>query len=392
MVNQEELEKVDFELDFPKDCYANHAPEEESRFAPLKRLRNLKLLRHILEKVGKGGKLVVQFDVPKAVANGLKTGVYIRKGGVIVTSERNKVVHWLKEGKSLKRIGSAVTILTFLIDLWSEYALNDKLKQIQEQLQRMEGKIDAEYFARFRSAHDSLKNAFGAVDEDNRVTWFRKSIELFQDARNETFHRLLEIVKKNHAEYIAFHTSRLRNTEELLNIYNNLRSIQDHSDRISHCYRAEARIHERLNEFGNAARLRLEVLDFHLEACEYLMFFGVGGSSYHDLGIVRAAGVDTEKVMHSNGGTELHENMKAISRLFSYSLREKLSSTPADSAFWRMVRTTADYGLAIPDLPGTAAKYLWSLDQESVKNAYRGIEPVLQEMSKQVPAQVFELT
>jgi hypothetical protein len=392
MIDEEALQKVVF----PIDWYLDKTSHEKSRMSALKNVRNPRLLGHVLEKVSKGGKLMVQFDVPKAIECGLKTGEYVRKGGVIVTSDGRKVVHWLKEGTSVKRIGSAVTVLTLLVDIWSEYALNEKLKQIQEQLRRIEGKIDAEYLARFLSAHDSLKDALGAIEESNRIAWFRKSIERFQDARNETYHRLLDIIKKNHSQFVDFHTSRVHNASELLDIYNNLGSIQDHSDRISHCYRAEALIHERLNEFGNAERLRVQALDFHLDACEYLTFFGVGRSSYGELGLVRLTGLDTTKVRLSKGGTDLHKQVKHFGDISSYSpiqlLREKIPRPPQNSAFWSGLSTAADYQLAILDLPGTAAKHLCSRSKESIEEAHRGIAPALEQIENQVPAHVFELT
>ena len=185
MDRSESLEKVTFDLDLPLQWFEDRQRSKDSGCSFPVSLNNARLVPHLFSKMTHGGKLVVEFDLPKAIKIGLESGEYVRKGGVIVTSEGHKVVHWLKEGKALRHVGTAVNVLCIFVDILSQILLNEKLKQIQIQLDRIEDYVKAEHYSTFLNAHETLKAALNASESGYRVNLFRESRRYFLEARNQ---------------------------------------------------------------------------------------------------------------------------------------------------------------------------------------------------------------
>ncbi|MGO9569920.1 MAG: PQQ-binding-like beta-propeller repeat protein [Desulfomonilaceae bacterium] len=293
---EQSLEKVSFSLALPSNEALNGPERKASRFPWLRQIHNAPLLGTIIERVSQGGKLTVDFDLPLAIQTGLNSGEYIRKGGVIVTAKGHKIVVWLKEGKVVRGVGQAINVVTVFINLWSDYVLDNKLQEIQEQLGRIEEYVRAQHFEPFVSAHDHLKAALKAKDEATRKSLFLESRSSFVTARNRTRLLLEDKAKKIHKELVQFDKAALDNEKELIKIYGMLNEMTAMTNTISHCYEAEARIYERLDDFSNAEQSRVEALNFQLYAVEYLRTFVDDDTSYSKAKLVSQLGFEPRSI------------------------------------------------------------------------------------------------
>ena len=60
-------------------------------------IRQSNWIPNLIQEIKKSKNLTVKFKVDKGIKEGLKSGSYIRKGGVIVKKSDNTVVKWLEE-------------------------------------------------------------------------------------------------------------------------------------------------------------------------------------------------------------------------------------------------------------------------------------------------------
>ena len=130
----------------------------------------------LIQEIKKSKNLIVEFKVDKGIKEGLKNGSYLRKGGVIVKKSDNTVVKWLEEVRFAKA-GKALNIATVAIDILSEVALNEKLKEIQNQLELIEEYSEAEHWKSFLDGRSTLLAAARIKEKNDH----RK--ELLYDAR-----------------------------------------------------------------------------------------------------------------------------------------------------------------------------------------------------------------
>jgi hypothetical protein len=288
MDRSESPEKVTFDLDLPSQWFEDMRRSKDSGSSFPVSLNNARLVPQLLSKMTHGSKLVVEFEVPQAIKMGLESGQYIRKGGVIVTSEGHQVVHWLKEGKALRQVGMAVNVLCIFVDILSHILLNEKLKQIQVQLDRIEDKVDAQLYHTFVTAHEALKAAQNATEPGYRIELFKKSRYYFMEARSKSRLELGKKAERIHKELLRFDGSWIANKKELASIYRMLEHVGDLMDTISHCYRAEARICEILGEIPSAEALHREALNFQAASCEFIDWFLNGEKSYSELEFVQS--------------------------------------------------------------------------------------------------------
>jgi hypothetical protein len=311
MQPQESLEKVSFQLDVPRGSRWCRPEATDSGFSFLKQVRNVPQLGAVFDRVAQGGKIAVDFDVPAAIKAGLESGEYIRKGGVIVTSKGHRVFKWLEEGKVV-RVGQAVNVLTVFVNVWSDYVLNEKLKQIQEQLTKIEDYVEAEHYAPLLNAHVSLKAALTAQIEANRTQHFFHAQHSFMTARNKTRILLNKKVPRLHQELKEFENAYFDNESELGRIYDLLDEMTTMAGTITHCYKAEARIFENLNDFPNAERSRVEGLNFQLDFCEYAGSLVRGESSYLGSGLVKELKIAPKELHVSGRMKPLHRRLKTV--------------------------------------------------------------------------------
>ena len=398
MTQEEALQKVSFDLNYPHG-FAPAASEKAEPGGTLRYgVRNARSLQKIVEKVAQHGKIVVEFDVPAAVKAGLETGEYVRKGGVIVTSAGHKVVHWLREGRAIRHIGHAATLLFVVVDIWSEYVLNKKLKEIQQQLDRIEAHVRARHFALFRDAHEYLGEALRASKDQNRLQWLHKAGERFKTARNETTELLKDKTKEIHKELESYYTSRFHNTGELERIFSLLSEANSMGKRIAHCYQAESRILDALQEFACAEELRVEALNFQVCLDEYLSFFVDEGPAYQRLEFVQTLNLDCSNIPVSENQGRLVDRMRHIGRGFSMSglrgedVPRKVARTARENVPWIGNHLGwAVEKLSYVNLPGSAGDYVVSKATEKVNSEQQELRKELATLETCVPVTVFEL-
>jgi hypothetical protein len=127
----------------------------------------------------------VIFGVPQAIQHGLDSGVFERVGGVIRHTQNKQIVAWLREAGNplpitplaapLVRLGAAASMLNlgltamgFAVVLARLSALEQRLRQVQQVLVKMEQKIDLAFYANFRTGLDLVSNALTLEHPDHR--------------------------------------------------------------------------------------------------------------------------------------------------------------------------------------------------------------------------------
>ena len=371
------LEKVAVELEFPHESELAYPSSERTTRALPPGIRNVKLLGQILNKLRGSGKLVVEFELPRTIKSGLEAGKYLRKGGVIVSAtSRPQVVTWLKEAR-VARVGKVVSVLTVLVDIWSEYVLNEKLKQIQSQLNRIEELVKAQYYSTFLDAHGSLKAAIVAKNPEYQAYLFRESRSLFQTARNKTRILINERVKKIDEQFRRFDESWFDNRKEIKAIYTQLQEIAQHAEWAIHCYRAESRILERLLEFPLASQISTEGMNFQLDVLQYLTFFTEGQISYPDLELLSNANLNPQGA--GNQGA-IHKRVKI------FDPTDLLFPGPASAGAWIFYPTSLLFpAVAYRDNP-TMTLPDWLYEE------YRPLHEGILAIENSLPIGVFELS
>jgi hypothetical protein len=397
MNNQDSLLAHTFEVEPPSRFFQDRATRGTASTGVRTGLKNADLLAKVFDKVTQGGRIVVEFSVPRAIKQGIEAGEYIRKGGVIVTADAHHVVHWLREGSVVRKTAHAVRPLTVLIDLWSEYALNEKLKQISIQLERIEGKIDAGYLALFRSAHDSLKKALTTQNAKNQNAWFLESLHRFEDARNQSIERLKAVVTGVDDYLHRYNNAAFHNYWDLLSIYESLETIPDLADRITHCYRAESGIFERLNDPENGIERRTQTLNFQLAICEYASFFADGSCRYKDLELVQSFRPHRHQAPDVGGGRTLLDQIKHPGRFYRYFpaqiLRKKIASvTGQSSKGWQILGDITEYPLIVLDPLGSTGKWWTGKGNKYIEAERMKLVDQVKILENRIPASVFEIT
>lgn len=89
-------------------------------------------------------KMKVLFDIPKEIMDGLASGIYVRKGGVIVTKEGHNVVAWLKEAEALGTTGATIhpAVAAAVVAVAVGFiVLNSKLTDIKNLINHMQHDI-----------------------------------------------------------------------------------------------------------------------------------------------------------------------------------------------------------------------------------------------------------
>ncbi len=288
MENSKALEKVVFDIALPSPMVEGMRRSKDTGSTFPVSLKNEGLVSELFSRITADGQLAVEFEVPEAIKTGLETGQYLRKGEMIVTSDGQQVVHWLQEGQVVRRVGMAVNVLSFFLDVLNQILLNNKLKQIQDQLDKTEDYLKAVHYSTFLNAHSSFKAALKATGSRYQVKLFQEARRYFQEARNKSFVLFREKGQKVHKDFLSFDDSWIDNKRELSAIYDTLGEMADLTDRISHSYKAEARICEALGEIPSAEDLHNEALNFQASSFEFIDWFLNGEKNYSDLEFVQS--------------------------------------------------------------------------------------------------------
>jgi hypothetical protein len=140
------------------------------------------------------------FEVPAVINQGLTDGIYERVGGVIrEVAGKKPIVTWLRDVPntsvhnltSLADIASSASILNLGISVMGFAAVLHKLKDLEEQLQKIQKtlekidrKIDLGFYANFRAALDLATNAFSMNQLENRKNMAIQAINRFLEAEH----------------------------------------------------------------------------------------------------------------------------------------------------------------------------------------------------------------
>ena len=284
---ENDLQKVSYELTFPQETVLNKARTDPT--LPISKLRSVEYaLKSMQRFVGKDV-LLVSFDLPKRIQLGLQAGEYIRKGGVIVTSDKKQVVQWLREGKKVSKLG---TLAFSTLDIVSEIALNEKLKQIQNQLVEIEKYVKARHEAFIPMAHESLRHGLLSSNPSEKANFFQKAESDFQKAQNEMLIFVQDIVRANHIELTNFNESRYSNVNDLKEICKNLNDLMRLSKGIAHCMEGRIAINTERGNVEVAADIKLKLVDYLTNVGEYADYFIEGNCDYTGLEFVKLLPVD----------------------------------------------------------------------------------------------------
>lgn len=125
----------------------------------------------------------VMLEIPKYMLEGLKSGKYERVGGVVRDVHTKQIVGWLREAEGLKAtvintlniLGPAASVLnlglstaTLAVVYERTKMLEERLKEAQKTLDKVDMHIEIMFYATLRSALDMARNALQMEDPSNR--------------------------------------------------------------------------------------------------------------------------------------------------------------------------------------------------------------------------------
>ena len=227
-------------------------------------------LQRVYQEIKKARNITVEFKVDKAIKEGLKNGYYIRKGGVIVKKADHTVVRWLEDVK-IAKAGKAMNIATVALNIVSEIALNEKLKEIQAKLETIEEYSVAEHWHSFLDGSSSLKAAIRLTENsDHRKKLLYDSRRSFESAKNKNIVLLNKKIEKIDRLYDEFLSAKIDNHRIAEKIFIIIKEVFPIVSLIVQCCRAQARIFEQLNDLTNAKAMSQEALDLMAGVHEYL--------------------------------------------------------------------------------------------------------------------------
>ncbi|MCC5649031.1 hypothetical protein LC609_04090 [Nostoc sp. XA013] len=139
------------------------------------------------------------FSIPDLINEGLKTKAYERVGGVIRDFRTKQIVAMLREtvpyltqaSTILSQFGSAASILNlgvsvigFVVVVKRLGEIQQRLKILQEDVNKLNLKFDLSVYANFRAALDLARDAFTMTKPENRVNMANLAINRFLEAQH----------------------------------------------------------------------------------------------------------------------------------------------------------------------------------------------------------------
>lgn len=250
-------------------------------------ISKLKVSKYIGDTIGKTIEekdlLTVILKVPKEIKEGLTDGTLIRKGGIIVTSDKHQVRKWLVEQKSVSKAGS---IVFNAIGIAESLLLDNKLKEIQQSLEKVLAYQQARYESLLPNAIDFLKKAAGTNSDENRNEYMNKAIDYLVNARNESQKLIDSLIQKNHCELIESRKFLAWNNNNYKQMSHNVNEIIALSRHIAVCYELEISAHVKAGESRIGDESRVELINFISDVGEYVQFFSHENVDYEKLNLV----------------------------------------------------------------------------------------------------------
>jgi hypothetical protein len=176
----------------------------ESRFERDKSTHLSKVPAQLAAKaLSRLAKTAVEVDVPAKVAIAIRAGKLVRTGGV-VRDKAGKIRHLLQDSSTTQSILKSPAIVFMALDIAESALLNEKLKEIQEQLERIEGKIDDLVMSKLHAAFSEVSTLPGYADLKHRETRIHAALSMISEALPLIFNRLdrsLKLIESKAKEY-----------------------------------------------------------------------------------------------------------------------------------------------------------------------------------------------
>jgi hypothetical protein len=116
-------------------------------------------------------KSTVELEVPREIAREIASGKLFRDGGVVRDSA-GKIRSLLKDPSKIGKLAKGSALMFALVDLAQSLLLNERLKQIQEQLQTVSDKVDSLMHSKLHSAFEEARQIphyYNPADRRKRV-------------------------------------------------------------------------------------------------------------------------------------------------------------------------------------------------------------------------------
>ncbi len=256
------------------------------------RLRNDKRLARIVQKLTRDGKVIFRFSAPGPVARGVESGELQRVGSVVLAKPGEKIDTIIKIARVVLVLGGAAgeafqtgnpwRVLTTAANLVSyqgadgQFAeIRRQLDDVQKQLKSIHGYVKAMYDAPFRDAQSFLKRAIDSEDPATRNEFLEKACNSFQRARSVSLGLLREKKREilETSGTLCEDASGNRRVSACTAVSEAFLEAETIARTIDVCYRYEATLRERLNQFKVARGLRWEALEFKLDLINHLEDF-----------------------------------------------------------------------------------------------------------------------
>lgn len=134
--------------------------------------------------------LKVIFNLSKKIAKGLKSGEYLRKGGVIV-DKNHKIVTWLKDasvhvmnGENIKKVlklKDVIDITNIGFNMINTYVMNNELKTISGEMIQIKENQRAQMFSLIESGNKLIQESELIQNQQNRDNQLLSAREKYVD-------------------------------------------------------------------------------------------------------------------------------------------------------------------------------------------------------------------
>ncbi|WP_342542733.1 hypothetical protein MHH33_01580 [Paenisporosarcina sp. FSL H8-0542] len=144
----------------------------------------------------------VAFDIPLYVFEGLNSGAFIRKGGVVVQKDTQRVVMWLKEGtkfgvESRSIIAQVTSLGKASLTLADFLYMHDNFERIHQRLSEINLKIDAQNFSKINSGFSLAMEAEKMKDKEIAKNQMFEARQLLEEGSKIFQHILNNLEKKD---------------------------------------------------------------------------------------------------------------------------------------------------------------------------------------------------
>lgn len=204
----------------------------------------------------------VELEVPRQIAKEISSGKLFRHGGV-VRDAGGKIRLILKDPAAVGKLLKGPAIMFALVDIAQAVLLNEKLKEIQKQLQSIEDKVDQLLESKLTSGFEEARQIplYSKPAERNKrvhsaLDFITESLALVKKAIMQQADLLKRKVREADPNQVAFFGSRTKARGEALDI---AKKLQKQIHFLSSLLSLRAKLQEELKEFRAAERSRAEI-------------------------------------------------------------------------------------------------------------------------------------